>query len=168
MQSSDAMTAWAGGVVFVLLLTTTAGSARAQEMVEVPTDPVVRARVEAALPPKLVPAPSPSESIPEPVVAPLPNVTRRTWRFERQFDLMWVGVGMFSGAYAVTAFIGAGIRQPALAIPIAGPMVGSLNSGYPPAYFIAFLDMAVQAAGIVIAVVAPFTRRIHWRPVASR
>ena len=160
---------WAAGVVLVSVLTTTAGSVRAQEMVEIPTDPVVRAPdrsrapTEAGAGPVAVPRP-----IPEPVVAPLPNVTRRTWRFERQFDLMWVGVGMFSGAYMVTAFIGAGIRQSALAIPIAGPMVASLNTGYFPADMIAFLDMAVQAAGIVIAVVAPFTRRIHWHPVAAR
>jgi hypothetical protein len=157
------MTAWAGGVVLASIITTTAGSVRAQEMVEIAPDPVLRARVEAA---RLVPAPSPSESIPEPVVAPLPDVPRRTWRYERQLDLMWSGVGMSSGAYTVTALIGAGLRKPALAIPIAGPIVGV--GGFPPAYYVAFLDMAVQATGIVVAVVAPFTRRIHWHPVASR
>jgi hypothetical protein len=144
----------------------TAVSVRAQEMVEVATDPVFRARVEAAREPKLAPAPSAFEPIPSPVVAPLPNVQRRTWRFERQFDLMWVGVGMVSGAYTVTALIGAGLRQSALAIPIAGPMVEQLKpsvGGYPPLYTMAFLDMAVQAGGIVVAVVAPFTRHIHWR-----
>ena len=137
-------------------------------MVEIPTDPEFRARVEAARGPKLVPAPSPSESIPEPIVAPLPSVPRRTWRFERQFDLMWTGVSTFSGAYMVTALIGAGIRQSALAIPIAGPMVQQLRDGYPPAYIYAFLDVMVQAAGIVMAVVGPVTHRIHWRTAASR
>lgn len=161
------MRTWSSGAVLVSVLAATAVSVRAQEMVEVPTDPVIRARIEAARPPKLAPAPSPSEPIPAPVVASPPKVQRRTWRFERQFDLMWVGAGVASGAYTFTALIGAGLRQSALAIPIAGPMVEQLKptvGGYPPLYIWAFLDMAVQAGGIVVAVVAPFTRHIHWRP----
>jgi hypothetical protein len=65
------------------------------------------------------------------------------------------------------------VRESALAIPIAGPMVemlapGNKGAGLPPLYVVAFLDTAVQAGGLALAIVSPFVRRMVWRPVASR
>ena len=168
-------------LLLVCLLVLTSAAASAQEMVEVPTDPAQRQRIEERIeaerlrlaPP--VPAPSASEPVPPPVVvpppvglSPPPPMPPTEHRLERRWDLLGLGLGLFGGAYTVNAAFGLGFRQWALTIPVAGPIVEMTRSQYPPLYIMLALDTVVQAGGIVVAVVAPFKRHWVWRPIDHR
>lgn len=167
--------------LLVCLLVLARAAASAQEMVEVPTDPAQRQRIEERIeaerlrlaPP--VPAPSAAEPVPPPIVAPPPvglppppPMPRTEHRFEQRWDVLALGLGLFGGAYTVNAAFGLGFRHWALTIPVAGPIVEMAKSPYPPLFIMLALDTVIQAGGVVVAVVAPFKRHWVWRAIDHR
>jgi hypothetical protein len=144
-----------------------ASPAPAQEMIEIPTDP---SRIPPP-PPKMVPAPDPTEPLPPPIAAPAPQ-TNLVWRVERRTDLAIVGAVGFTTTYALNLGLGLWAHANSLAIPIAGPIVQIVRFGPNPMAmtfdFMLLIDACVQAGGVVMAIAMPSFKRWQLRPQKGR
>ena len=150
----------------LLLTLLVAAPAHAQSMVEVPTPPEVRQRIEDAqpkpLPTPTVAAPLATDPVPPPIVAPSPALPHTHWRVRRRLELSYIGVGVFGTAFLVTLLPGVMLHQWRLDVPLVGPAleIPRVGGGVGPApAAMLFLDCAVQAGGLAMVAVGAALRR---------
>ncbi|MDB4969343.1 MAG: hypothetical protein JWN44_5032 [Myxococcales bacterium] len=168
--------------------------ARAQEMVEIPTDPNAPPPPTPPQPeprhttvPATVPAPSAEAPIPAAIIAPLPSVRPvllppGRFGMEPKYDLVVGGAVLFSVSYVIPIIAGAVFRNWYFAVPLAGPLIEVADLARPSSRpcadcgptpvialagaFIVLVTLA-QATGIALAIGGFKSRHKVWRALPA-
>ena len=151
--------------------------AKAQAMIEVPTDPQVAARIaeqkredaaaaraaeeeqrqQLLLPPlQLLPPP--------PIVVAAPPL-RGHWETRRRWELLWIFGSVFIGSYGIDAFVAERVDG-RFYIPVAGPIAYAVKLGggdlAPIMDFGLALDAIVQGGSLALAILGPLMHKKVW------